>query len=280
MQDPDTRIRYVLDNFWKELADTSRRYLCDSLHVAGVENTKVEEQVGLYATLLMQCDPSLSKSAVRRAVDLFTKAQLADTSSNILTGMDKLLSRYLYDPNSPVRNEDAYGAYAQAMAECPLVPETIRSSFQRDSWLCSLNATGTPAADFSFLCRDGKTRTLYGTKAPLTLLFFSNPGCNNCAEITALLSTDELTVSLQSEGTLQIVNVYIDEEIDKWWEFSSEYPKAWICGCDPDFTIRTDLLYNVRAIPSLYLLDENKNVLLKDATTDRLMEFLYAFASK
>lgn len=279
MQDPEERVKYVLDNFWKELCDTSGKYLCDSLHIAGVQNETVESQVGLYATLLLQVSPDVARTTLRRMVSLLETAQLADTSSNILKGMDGLLFRYLYDPNSPVRNEDAYGAYASALSESRLVPPAKKSTLRTEAHLCSLNATGTVAADFSILCRDGKTRTLHGTRSPLTLLFFSNPGCNNCAEITALLSTDDLATRLQADGTLRIVNVYIDEEIDKWWEYSSQYPEGWICGFDPDGTIRRELLYNVRAIPSLYLLDEDKKVLLKDTTSDRLMQYLYSLAS-
>jgi hypothetical protein len=48
------------------------------------------------------------------------------------------------------------------------------------------------------------------------------------------------------------------------------YPEEWYNGFDPDFAIRNETLYNVRAIPSLYLLDKDKTVLLKDAPEDRI----------
>ena len=41
-----------------------------------------------------------------------------------------------------------------------------------------------------------------------------------------------------------------------------------------------DLLYNVRAIPSLYLLDRDKTVLLKDAPEDRVFAALHAIAGQ
>lgn len=52
------------------------------------------------------------------------------------------------------------------------------------------------------------------------------------------------------------------------------YPQAWYNGFDPDLVIRTDLVYNVRAIPSLYLLDSDKTVLLKDAVPEKLFNLL------
>ena len=52
------------------------------------------------------------------------------------------------------------------------------------------------------------------------------------------------------------------------------YPKEWYNGYDPDYVIRTDVLYNVRAIPSLYLLDKDKNVIMKDTPEARLFDWL------
>ena len=52
------------------------------------------------------------------------------------------------------------------------------------------------------------------------------------------------------------------------------YPDEWYNGFDPDLVIRTDNLYNVRAIPSLYLLDAEKSVILKDAPEDKVFSVI------
>ena len=83
----------------------------------------------------------------------------------------------------------------------------------------------------------------------------------------------ELT-ELMENGTLSVVDIYIDEDIDAWKAHRAEYPAKWINGYDPAFIIRTDLLYNVRALPSLYLLDAQKTVLLKDCTPEKLFAYL------
>ena len=45
-------------------------------------------------------------------------------------------------------------------------------------------------------------------------------------------------------------------------------------GYDHNYAIRTDLIYNVRGIPSIYLLDAEKTVLMKDATPERVLTAL------
>ena len=82
-----------------------------------------------------------------------------------------------------------------------------------------------------------------------------------------------------ADGRLKVLDVYIDEEIDEWKAHLADYPKTWINGYDPTHTLRADLTYNVRAIPSIYLLDRDKTVLLKDVPQERLMHYLTYKAS-
>ena len=85
---------------------------------------------------------------------------------------------------------------------------------------------------------------------------------------------EEKILSMISSGALAVVNVYIDSDLDDWKAYAVNYPTAWFSGYDPDYAIRTDLLYAVRAIPSLYLLDADKNVLLKDVPPEKLFAAL------
>ena len=77
-----------------------------------------------------------------------------------------------------------------------------------------------------------------------------------------------------SSGKLAVVNVYIDSDVDEWREYAVNYPSSWLSGYDQSYTIRTDVTYNVRAIPSLYLLDAEKRVIMKDAPQDKVLSFI------
>ena len=122
----------------------------------------------------------------------------------------------------------------------------------------------------------GKRRTLYGIRADYTLLIFGNPDCKACREIMEQMAASPEISALIRSGRLKVADIYIDEEIDLWKEKADTYPREWINGYDPAFTIRTDRIYAVRAVPSLYLLDEKKNVLLKDALPETVLQVLPA----
>jgi hypothetical protein len=50
-------------------------------------------------------------------------------------------------------------------------------------------------------------------------------------------------------------------------------PSEWINGYDRGCRIERENLYNVSAIPALYLLDKEKKVLVKDSTNVGEIEF-------
>ena len=275
MEDPQDRAEYMAQNMWNSLTDPSRTYPCDSLLVSGVRRTDVEQKFANWTQVLGMSSRPVAEKSVSRLYDRALACEKKDTSSNVFETFASLVDKYLFDPNSPLRDEDLYGAYASRLAAYEGYTEVQKEKYARDARLCALNKVGTKAADFRFADRRGKIRTLYGVEAPYTLLFFSNPGCEACMSIINVLKEDPQISSMISSGRLKVLNIYIDEDLDAWRSYMPVYPDEWYNGFDPDFVIRNEALYNVRAIPSLYLLDSDKTVLLKDAPENRMFEYLY-----
>ena len=275
MEDPQDRAEYMAQNMWNSLTDPSRTYPCDSLLVSGVRRADVEQKFANWTQVLGMSSRPVAEKSVSRLYDRALACEKKDTSSNVFETFASLVDKYLFDPNSPLRDEDLYGAYASRLAAYEGYTEVQKEKYARDARLCALNKVGTKAADFRFADRRGKIRTLYGVEAPYTLLFFSNPGCEACMSIINVLKEDPQISGMISSGRLKVLNIYIDEDLDAWRSYMPVYPDEWYNGFDPDFVIRNETLYNVRAIPSLYLLDSDKTVLLKDAPENRMFEYLY-----
>lgn len=268
------RVDYLIDHYWDIYLDTSKIYQSDSTVVNGVRKTDLEKAVGAYVTLLDVESPLYAEKSVSEMFDKLESFSKSDTSSHMFDIVTGYIQKYLYDPNSPVRNEDYYLPYVTKLSKSSSVDGSLRKSYAYDARMCALNRIGTPAADFEFTDLKGKVRTLYSIKADYTLLFFSNPGCNACKSITDALESDTRINDLIKKKKLAIVNVYIDLERDKWRAFAASYPESWYNGYDNKYIIRTDVLYNVRAIPSLYILDKNKNVIMKDAPQEKALSYL------
>ena len=265
---------FLAEHWWDGLTDPQRKYPCDSSLVSGVSRGDVEQKFANWTVVLDAVDYGVAVKAVNRLFDRASACERRDTSSNVFESMTEIVQKYLYDPNSPMRNEDFYGPYVERLSQCQLVDEGIRQAYAFDAKMCALNRVGTKAADFRFADKSGRIRSLYDIKADNIILFFSNPGCTACLDIINTLKSIPAVAHGVASGRLAVLNIYIDEDLKAWREYMPIYPEDWYNGYDPDYVIRTDVLYNVRAIQSLYLLDKDKKVIMKDAPETRLFDWL------
>src|SRR5699024_11081470 len=136
------------------------------------------------------------------------------------------------------------------------------------------NRPREPAADFSFATAAGRHGTLYGTDAEYVLLCFHNGGCPACRQLREDLiarASAAPPAAMLASGKLKIIALYPDADWSEWEEHRKDIPAAWINAYDGAQDINEGELYDLRAIPSLYLLDRNKKVLLKDFTNPSLL---------
>ena len=112
MEDPQDRAEYMAQNMWNSLTDPSRTYPCDSLLVSGVRRTDVEQKFANWTQVLGMSSRPVAEKSVSRLYDRALACEKKDTSSNVFETFASLVDKYLFDPNSPLRDEDLYGAYA------------------------------------------------------------------------------------------------------------------------------------------------------------------------
>ena len=267
-------LEYMAVNYWNSLADPSRTYPSDSVLVSGVRKDDVEQKFADWTSVMEYAGYGVWSKAVGNLYERALACEKKDTSSQVFETFVELFQKYYYDPNSPLRNEDVYYHFVSRYASYEALSDLERGKYEREARLCALNMIGTKAADFRFADRRGKVMNLYDIKAEMTLLFFSNPGCEACMQIINVLREEPVIAAQIASGRLAVVNVYIDEDIQAWREYMPIYPEEWYNGFDPDYVLRSNEIYAVRAIPSLYLLDAEKRVILKDAPENKVFNTL------
>lgn len=262
----DERMEYIVLHFWDAFAKVD--HPTDSLAIGGVPKADVESQMGVFASLLQQVPIPVGQKAMKALYANLEKAP------GMFDPMAEIARKYFWDPNSPVRSEALYLPFVKALSSSPLVKDDLKSAYAWDARLCALNLPGNTAADFRFVDTSGRTRTLHSLKAEYVLLIFGNPDCTACKDLVQNMSSVPEIAALEASGRLKVVDIYIDQDIDLWKKRAAAYPQNWINGYDPDYVIRQDLIYDVRAIPSIYLLDKDKTVLLKDAPENIVLDAL------
>ena len=265
-------VSYAAEHFWDSFFSGGGQ--TDTGAVLGVGNDELHRALAAYLEILLPLPLEEGRKNVRALFGNIEKKQEEDTSSRVYMRMTELVSDYLYDPNSPYRDEDLYLPFVQGMLSSPFTMENVKAGYRFEEEMGGLNERGSVAANFRFKDLKGRKLDLYGIDTEYVLLFFSNPGCRSCGEIGEKLQGSSKVADLQDTGRLKVLNVYIDKELEKWRKAASEYPSEWLSVYDYEFLIRENTVYYVRAIPSLYLLGPGKKVVLKDAPVERVLEYL------
>lgn len=171
----------------------------------------------------------------------------------------------LHDPNSPLRSDEFYIPVLKAQLASPYYDEYERIGPTYELQIASQNRIGQPANDFRYTLAPGITGRLYGLQADYVLLFISNPGCPMCREVCEAIQASPMLTELIERGALQVLVFYPDEDLTEWRNHRSEIPDEWIYAYDDGCVVSEQSLYNLSAIPALYLLDGQKRVLVKDS---------------
>jgi hypothetical protein len=75
---------------------------------------------------------------------------------------------------------------------------------------------------------------------------------------------DEWLATALSRRQLALLAVYTEGDEELWRSALDKFPAGWQVGNDASTAIRGRLLYDLKAMPTLYLLDGAHTVLLKD----------------
>ena len=201
----------------------------------------------------------------------------ASQSKPVLEFFGMIAEVVLHDPNSPLRNDEYYIPVLESMLESPLLDEYERIAPEYDLDLARKNRIGTPANDFVYTLADGSQHRMHDIEANYTILMFSNPGCPMCREIMEEITSSPLLNLLTEHGDLRTLSLYPDEDLEAWREHFKDMPTSWIRAYDKGMKITVERLYNLSAIPSLYLLDNQKRVIIKDGTSVAQIENTIAY---
>lgn len=226
----EQRADFVVKHYWQNynFSDTTLISRADYTEQAYVD----------FLNVLINVDPSLARHGIDT---LMCKAQI---DNSMYAHFVSLSEKYLYDPNSPFRNEELYLMVLQTILANDKLPEIekLRPQYQYD--LALKNRIGEKAIDFEYTNTEGKKSRLYDQKAKHLLLFFFRPDCPTCKEVKAYVA---------------------EKNIDKLVKI------VWI---NPDVDTHIDNEYDLRASPTLYLLDSDKKVLMKDASIEMIENYM------
>ena len=233
----------------------------------------IGEAFAQYVAILGEEEPMKACASVKSLME-----KSADNDKLTLYFAGKA-EKFLHDPNSPIRNELLYEEFLKGVLACKAIDPAKKVRFQSQFAIAQKNKPGSTAIDFDYTLKDGSRSSLYKTRYKLIMLYFFNPGCHECAATKERIVSSPVIQKLQKTGVLKILAVYPDKDLDLWKKHYAELPASWIKAYDQETIVQDKELYDLKAIPTIYLLDGGKTVLLRDPTFEQLEKYLISLYS-
>ena len=183
-----------------------------------------------------------------------------------------IAQKYLAEVASPVYNEPLYILFLQKLVESEKLKLSERELYAHELKMACKNRVGEKAADFSFTMRNDKRGRLSRVEAEYLLLCFVDPECDACVEVKEALAASPVIGKMVDNGALKILAVCVEGDQEVWR--NSSLPKKWINAFDEKGDIFENQLYDIYTLPMLYLLNNDKIVLLKDVKVRFLEKYL------
>lgn len=255
LRTPSARAGYLVEHYWDRY-----NFVDTTLNVAG---GMAEQGFVDFLDLLPRVSGAVAASGIRAFVDrMYVNGQPA-----VREYFAGLADSYLGDTDSPMHNDVLYAQFLDIMGanKFASIAERTRNDYMARN--LRKNLPGTMAADFEYVDRHGSRHSLYDFQAPMTLLYFYDPDCGHCRQtLEQLLAVQQLV----DGTTVRVLAIYPYGYDERWSTTDPHFPSTWTDGYSPDGDVTARDVYYIKSMPSLYLLDKDKKVVLKNPSVEVL----------
>ena len=174
----------------------------------------------------------------QKGIACFTRKAFSNTAAK--ERFENLIEHYFEDQLSPVRNDRVYLIFLEEMKNSPCFDETEKERIAFKIKTTNKNLPGDIAINFKFKDESGKEHQLSDYKDQKVILYFYDPDCENCHKVSAWLKQQTIPANIK------VLKMIADNHIS--------------------------YMYSLKNMPTIFLLDKENKVILKDCTAQELIE--------
>lgn len=251
---PSQRASYIMDHFWDAM---------DWTDSALVTNDRFMEQNSATFYSLFPHTDSISGS--QAVAVMFDGARVSDKAYRRIADIARL---YLYDPASPMVDDETYAVVVDRLLTDKLLPEAELLRLQDVHHYLMMNRQGQKSSDLELVTLGGEHINLSELVAPFaqTLLMFYDPDCHDCAEMEKYLGQNQKFT--ENFNIVMVCPYDVDEQ--EWKRHAATMPESWTVARSVDENFEIDDVYEIRATPSVYILGSDMRVLAKNLTLNTI----------
>lgn len=254
LPDIQSRANWIMQNFWNPFDFTQ----------ASVSQAALDHAFNVYITPLRWADAKIAEKSID---DLVTKLK---KHTPMLYQFTTAAEHNLYGPKSEMWVDGAYMKFVNALLADKKLSEIRKARFKLQHATLETSLIGSPMHKFEYITPSGKKEKIEFS-TPYTIIEFGDPFCNECAMYKINMETYPELSTMIADGKLNFYFIVPDGESSEGWERQlAVYPSDWKRGAG----IGLDEKYDIRQMPSVYLLGENGVIIDKFISTSALKQFL------
>jgi peroxiredoxin len=256
---------YYKNNFWNSINITD-----PGLLRTPILNAKINDYLD---NVIMQ----QSDSVIKEVDQLIAKASSSKEAFRYV--LITLINKY---ESSPVIDFDKVFVhliekyYLTGQADAWTSKET-RDQLQRRVDMIKPNFLGKNAPELILRDTLGNKINLRDIDAKFTILYFYDPDCSHCKKKTPMLY--EMYPNLVAKG-VEILAICTATDEKKWKDFIIKEDLGWINLADLESKTDVKYYYDIQSIPTIYILDKNKKIILKKISAEKIPPIIDTLINK
>ena len=245
------RSDYLMDHFWDQF---------DFASSAAVDQNALNDAFGVYSTALQYASRDKALLSISNLIKRLKGNPV------LLLQFTKSAEECMFGPRAGMWSDEAYMPFLKALVGEKKLPDSRKQRYAMQLDMLKRNAIGQKFPEIRIVQRDGR-QTQFSPKAPLTLVEFGNPECDDCRFARTKLEMASDIMDMVEAKELEIAFVVADavpEEQPELLAKLSDYPSSWVAG----ICYGGDDIFDIRNTPSSYIIDKNGRIIDKnlDAT--------------
>lgn len=208
------------------------------------------------------------KNVVKASVsDVMNKAQ--SNMKNFWMFADAA-EKDLYSTEATLPSDEAYVLFVNNIIRSSKVKKDEKLRYQKQIVKINSNQNGNYAPKFDFTNLEGQKQSLDSIKAETIILFFNDPDCEDCNIARLRLATNVNMNKMIDDKKVAIVSILPGKYTKEWAKDASKYSDKWIIGAWEN----ADEVYDLRVMPSIYILDAEKKIVTKHMQVNDIINLL------
>jgi thiol-disulfide isomerase/thioredoxin len=133
---------------------------------------------------------------------------------------------------------------------------------------------GNTGMDLTMTTLNHGVVTLHKLNREFIILYFWEPDCGHCKEMTPLLLD---YYKRNRDKGIEVFSICTQPNRAIWEKYIEDNKLIWINGWDPDRSTHYDFFYNITATPTVYILDKDKKIIAKKLPVESVEGFIDSY---